>query len=129
MLDFTKKLRELPDFISLSGATMKQIDNSEKKLNVKFSNEYRTYLFEFGVASADGHEFTGICTSSRLNVIDVTLVERNRNPKISNDYYVVEQTNFDGIVVWQSNTGEVFQTSPNMQIMKLCDSLCEYLEL
>jgi hypothetical protein len=42
--------------------------------------------------------------------------------------YVVEQANIDGIVIWQSETGEVFQTMPNALPIKISDSLLEYLE-
>ena len=129
MSGFANKLRNLPDFISLISATSEQISKAENKLGLKFSNEYREYLTECGVASANGHEFTGVCKSSRLNVVDVTISERIRNPNIQTIYYVVEQINMDRIVVWQSNSGEVFITTPSMPPIKLCNSLCEYLEI
>ena len=82
---------------------------------LKFSDEYRKYLARYGVASANGHEFTGICASSRLNVVDVTISERINNPNIQMDYYVVEQANIDRIVIWQSQTGEIYQSAPKMK--------------
>jgi hypothetical protein len=129
MTNFVKALETKTDLYKLSSATVEQISNAEKSLNVKFAEEYKEYLAMFGAASASTHEFTGICQSSRLSVVDVTISERQRNSSVPLDLYVVEQTNFDRIVVWQSSTGEVYQTAPNMQSVKLCNSLCEYLDL
>jgi hypothetical protein len=114
---------------TLSGASREQIEQAEEALKLGFADEYRDYLAKFGVVSFGGHEFTGICTSSRLNVVDVTISERINNPTVPMDFYVVEQANIDGIVVWQSSTGEIYQTMPNMQPIKLCNSLCEYIDL
>ena len=129
MCDFVKALKNKPDFYMLSGATTEQIDQAEKALDVKFAKEYREYLSAFGVASVFGHEFTGICQSSRLNVVDVTISERQRNPSVPLEFYVVEQANMDNIVVWQSNTGAVYQSAKKTSPVELCNSLYEYLDL
>jgi len=129
MFDIINKLQSKPNFRGQTGAPIELVEQAEKILELKFADEYREYLFAFGIASAHGHELTGICPYPRLNVIDVTIYERKRIPNVSLGFYVVEQANIDGIVVWQSNTGEVFQTAPNMQTMKLCNSLCDYLDL
>jgi len=128
MSNIITRLKESAGFVSLSGATYEQIERAENSLGLKFSDEYREYLTAFGVASAAGHEFTGICASSRLNVVDVTELERQQNI-VPNDWYVVEQANIDGIVIWQASTGEVYQTIPNGLPIKLCDSLSEYLDM
>lgn len=105
------------------------ICEAESVLGLHFSDEYRYYLLAFGVASANGHEFTGICNSPRLNVVDVTLEERKYNPDVPPDYYVVEQANIDGIILWQSQSGKIYQTYPNQPPVPLCNSLCELLEM
>ena len=129
MPDIVKILKSKHINYILSGATKEQIEQAEKALDLRFTNEYRDYLITFGVISFGGHEFTGFCASSRLNVVDVTISERINNPTVPMNYYVVEQANIDGIVVWQSHIGEVYQTAPNMQPFKLCNSLCEYIDL
>jgi len=129
MSDIVKKLREMQGFVSLSGATKEQIEQAEKSLNLKFADEYCEYLAAFGVASACGHELTGICASPRLNAVGVTISEKMSNPAVPANWYVVEQAHVDGIVVWQSGTGEVWQTAPNTPPIKLCASLCEYFVL
>lgn len=129
MSDIIRKMRSLPAFRALDDASTDQIEQAEKALSLCFADDYRKYLLTFGVVSSGEHEFTGICSSKRLNVVDVTLFERNITPDIPQDWYVLEEANIDGIVVWQSSTGEVFQTRPNSKPVKLADSICEFLGL
>jgi len=129
MPNIIKKIQSKNINYILYGANEEQIEQAEQELNLKFSNEYREYLTEFGVASVDIHELTGICPYPRLNVVDVTISERTCNPIVPMNYYVIEQAHIDRIVVWQSSNGEVYQTAPNMQCVKLCNSLCDYLDL
>jgi len=129
MSDIILKLKNMSGFTSLSSAAEEKITQAEEALNLTVSDEYREYVTVFGVVSFDGHEFTGICLFPRLNVADVTISERISNPTIPLNWYVVEQANIDGIVVWQSSAGEVWQTMPGSPPVKLCESLCEYLEL
>lgn len=76
----------------------------------------------------DGNELTGVCGSKQLNVVPVTLEERS-NTTVPLDWYVLEQANIDGIVLWQDKSGAVYQTAPHIKPRKLCGSLAEYIEL
>ena len=129
MTSIVDKLRALPAFGSLTGVSMEQIADAEKALALHFADDYREYLLSFGIASSDGHEFTGICNSKRLNVVDVTLAEKSITSSIPNDWYVLEEAGFDGIIIWQNSIGEVFQTLPGREAVKLADSICDYLDL
>lgn len=116
-------------FSAKKAATPEQIAEAEQKLCLKFSVEYREYLSTCGTASIQGHELTGICDSNRLNVVYVTIMERAMNPDASLNWYVIEEANIDGIVIWQAEDGTVYQTIPNELPVKLCDSLCDYIDL
>ncbi len=129
MDNFVLAMKHRDDLFFLKGASEEQVKSAEIKLGLGFSDEYRSYLLAFGVASANGHEFTGICGSPRLNVVDVTLEERRYNPNVPPDLYVVEEANIDGIVLWQSQAGKIYQTRPNQPPVPLCDSLSELLEM
>ena len=59
--------------------------------------------------------------------LDVTIEERSRNQSVPATWYVIEQANMDGIVIWQSPKGEIYQTSPNSSYKKICNSLSDYL--
>lgn len=104
----------------------KQIKEAEKDLKLKFSDEYKDYLEAFGAASVIGHELTGMCKASRLNVVDVTNKERGYND-VPEDLYVIEQLNIDGIVIWQNQSGIIYQTCPNGRPKKIANSIVEYL--
>lgn len=117
----------MPDFIGGNGRSEIEIENAEKILSVIFAKDFRTYLLEIGIACFDGHELTGICTSPRLNVVDVTLNERTNNSSVPNDWYVIEQANIDGIVIWQNSEGTIFQTGHTTNPKKIADSLLEYI--
>ena len=127
MEDLIKLMANQPDFFSLTGATKEEINSAEQELKTTFATDYIKYLFAYGVASFSGHELTGICKSNRLNVIFVTIEERN-NLNVPCSWYVLEQANIDGIVIWQDSNGQIYQTSPYMKPKKICDSLLEYIK-
>ena len=129
MSELSEKLLSTKDLVHLSPVSEEQIKDAEKKLNLKFSLEYRSYVSEFGVASADGYELTGICNSPRLNVVDVTISERENNPDVPKDWYVLEQANIDGIVIWQNQKGEVYQTQPCRENKMIANSIVEYISM
>ena len=110
----------------MKGATEEDIKKAEEVLGLRFSYDYRNYLIEFGVVSFTNHEFTGVCESKRLCVINVTIEER-KNVEVPRDWYVLEQTNIDGIVIWQDGNGTVYQTAPNVKAKRLCGSMEEYI--
>ncbi len=129
MSNIASKMAKLQSFRHRIPVDSDLISSAEKELGVIFSPEYMEYLKEFGAASYYGHELTGICKSSRLNVVDVTITERENNPIVPKNWYVIEQANIDGIVIWQAETGEIYQTAPNAVPLKLYDSLGEYIEM
>ena len=115
------------DLLSGEGVSESLITNAEKALNLSFSKEYKDYLKTYGIVAYDGHELTGLTKSPRVNVVDVTNVQRANNPKIPVDLYVIEETDVEEIVIWQSADGEIFYSGPNHNLTKLCNSLAEYV--
>ena len=97
-----KLMQEQPAFHARSAASNEEIAAVENVLGLRFAQDYREYVATFGAASFAGHELTGICKSDRLNVVTVTMEERN-NMVVPADWYVLEQANIDGIVVWQNS--------------------------
>ena len=126
MSQFVKELKRFEDFMQLGGVSNEEIKNAEDRLGVKFAKEYKEYLKECGVATADGHEYTGICKSNRLDVVLVTEKERSVELEISDTAYVVEQTHIDGIVIWQTTDGTIYQSQGN-SYKKINNSLVEYI--
>ena len=112
-------LKEKEAFISFKGAAPEAISTAEKELNVKFAPE-------LGAASYYGHELTGVCSAKSLDVVRITVSEREFND-VPAGWYVIEQTHIDGIVIWQDSKGIIYQTMIKNKPRKLCDSLFEYV--
>ncbi len=127
-MDIIELINSKNNLISLAPISIKEIKEFEKKLELRFNEEYKKYVSTFGAVIYDGHEITGICKATRLNVINVTKEERKYNNFVPKDWYVVESIGIDGIVVWQNEIGEIYQTIPNGSIQKICDSLFEYIK-
>ena len=107
--------------------TAESTQSAQEILGTCFANDYYEYLKTYGLASCEGHELTGLCASSRLNVIDVTRRERELNPGMCVNWYVIEETNMDGIVFWQDSEGAIFQTAPKTTPARVFRSLAEYI--
>ena len=116
------------DLICGKRCSLIKIEKAEQALGLEFSDEFKEYLMSFSVAMFNGHEFTGISKNDRINVVSATKNEWNNSPMVMHDLYVIEQLNIDGIVIWQDNRGNVYQSSFNTKPEKIFDSLLDYLE-
>lgn len=120
-------INNLPGLLKLKPASDIQITDAELQLRVNFAEEYKEYLNTFGAIMADGIELTGIANAEHRNVIIITKKERELNPKVPQTMYVIENTCMDGILIWQDTNGEVYKTQPEMNPIKIADSLAEYI--
>ena len=115
------------DFYKENGASTEAIENAEKKIGVKFANDYKDYLVNFGSVSCCGHELTGISIDRNLDVVNATLSNYKKNQNVKEPFYVIEETHIDGIVIWQTESGEIFQSDYKGKPMKIYNSLEEYV--
>lgn len=115
------------DLFAGKGATPSQIAEAEQALGVKFAEDYRKCLLEFGIFAFNGHELTGISTAPRINVVDTTRRQREYNAEIASDWYTIEEANIDGITIWQEGSGTVYEVVTGNKPVKLANSLSEYL--
>lgn len=109
------------------GASEDKIAEAEKHLNLNFSEEYREYLRQFGSVMIDGHELTGISAATSDLVTKVTDREKKNFSIIPSDFYVIEITGFDGIVIWQSGNGVIYKSFSDGTYRRCADSLADYL--
>ena len=123
------ELKDRQDFYFEDTVSMEKIKMAEEKLGLQFADDYKEYVTHYGTISWNGHELTGISCDINLDVVAVTEKQWNRNLLVEHILYVIEEAHIDGIVIWQSNTGEIFQTSPNTKPKKISDSLTEYISL
>lgn len=127
MSSIIKEFKQKTDFYSEKGASEDTISDAEKALKIQFAPEYKEYLREFGSVSCGGHELTGISADENLDVVGVTKHNLEKNPNIKMPLYVIEETHVDGIVIWQSHTGEVFQSEYKGTPVKIFQSLTDYV--
>ena len=73
-----KKIEELDTNLK-GGASEEQIIRAEKRLELKFPEEYKDYVKEFGAISFLGNEWTGLNVDGYLNVVNMTEEERALN--------------------------------------------------
>ncbi|MDM8534774.1 SMI1/KNR4 family protein [Clostridiaceae bacterium HSG29] len=129
MTEIIKSFQEKSDLLSGKGVSEELIENAENILGLKFADEYKEYLLHFGVVAFDGHELTGISSIDRLDVIKVTLNELQKNAMVPTKMYVIEVANIDGIIIWQSSEGDIYETIMDTKPIKICDSISEYINL
>lgn len=127
MSNITDTIKALPELLQLAPATQIEISDAEIQLCLRFADEYRTYLAEFGAVLADGVELTGIAKSKRRHVVSVTKQEWEINPNVPHNMYVIENVAIDGIVIWQDSNGWIYQSTTNNVPIKIAETLVEYL--
>lgn len=127
MANIIEVMKSIPDYIGSNGRSEREIVSAEKSLGTKFAPDYRLYLKEIGLACFDGHELTGLTNDARLSVVAVTEQERAANPNIPDSWYVVEQTGFDGMIIWQNTSGEVFYSTNTSSGKRKYNDLCSFI--
>ena len=126
-MNFCEKLKQSEFFRAMKGAEEREIAEAEKELSISFAPEYKDFLQKYGVASIKGHEFFGLGSSKRLDVVYNTKQLRADNNIMGKDCYAVEATGMDGIVIVQNYSGKVFEVKSGKKPMLLCNSLEEYI--
>jgi hypothetical protein len=128
MSNIISTIKALPKMSGYKAATNIEISDAEIRLCLRFADEYKTYLAEFGEASARGIELTGIIDAEYLNVVSATKEKWQIYTQVPHNFYVIEDPGIDGIVVWQDSNGTVYKTTPNTKPVRIADSLDEYLK-
>lgn len=128
MKDIIQTINNLANIRFIKPASMEQIIEAEKELGVNFADDYTKYVKKYGAISAKGIELTGVTTCERLNVISVSKRERNMNPNIPANMYVIENIAIGGLIALQDETGKVYTITPNRTPELICNSLSEYIE-
>ena len=127
MSELVNLIRAADDFCSLGAAKPSLIQEAETHLGVAFANDFKEYALEFGAATFNGRELTGICRSDRLNVVSVTERARAFYSNFPRSAYVVEELLFDHILIIQDSDGCIYSYGPQDRATQIAKSLREYL--
>lgn len=127
MIELVKLMQEAENFYSLGGTDVVQIEEAEKQLGLVLADDYKEYAIALGAATFDGHELTGICKSDRLSVISTTERARAFYPQFPENMYVIEEMQFDNILIIQDSTGNIYSYGPEDEGKQIASSLQQYL--
>ena len=110
-------------------ATLEEIAEAEKRLGVKFAEEYVQMLLKYGTISSDDIELVGLSADKCYDVVHLTetIKEYEYNKHIPSSWYIIENVGIDGLVAWQDEKGRVYLTLPGQAPQKYADSLVEYI--
>ena len=128
MKDIIQTISNLENMRFIKPASMEQIIEAEKELGVNFADDYTKYVEKYGAISAKGIELTGVTNYKRLSVVSITKRERNMNPNIPANMYVIENIAIDSLIALQDETGKVYTVTPNKTPKLSYNSLSEYIE-
>lgn len=117
----------LPGLQFTGGVSSEDISDAETLLNLTFAEDYKLYLSKFGQVEAEGIELSGLSNKRLTSVVLLTQNER-KMLAIPPNHYVIENIGIDGLVYTQDATGAVFLLLPNRPIIKVADSLLQYIE-
>lgn len=126
MNEWIEAMRCKPNFYAEKGASATQIEQAETALGLNFALDFKACLREFGAVSFGGHELTGFSADPNLDVVQVTQKNRAKN-QAGKNLYVIEETHIDGIIIWQSSDGTIYETAPHSAPRKIANSLEEYI--
>ena len=122
-----KKIKDL-EITSNGRASEEEIIRAEKRLNLKFSKEYKEYIKEFGAISFFGNEWSGLNIDGYFIVVNMTEDERALNESFPEKYFVVENIGVDSIFIISNEDGKIYSIQYD-KIEFLCNSLSEYLDI
>ena len=126
-MNIVEKLKKQDDLITGNKTTKSVIENAELDLGVRFADEFRAILEAFGFVMLGSHRLLGITKIEANHVVFVTKEHRKSNAVIPEDYYVIEELDIDGITIWQSPDGDIFEVIPNTKPRKIANSIVDYL--
>ena len=112
-------LREFREIKALSKLQQTQSEKLWNCLQSIIDNNFLETLDEYGCSKWE--------KALELQVKEgMTIEERRANGTIPPGWYVVEQANIDGIVIWQSADGLIYQTGPGSSYINTHNSLVDY---
>lgn len=96
--------------------TNEEITKAEKKLDLKFPQEYIDLLKNYNYISLGGYEIFGISRDKKdkyLDVVENTLENRKFNPNFPPKHFVIESIGIESIITLMNEKGKVYTYQNN----------------
>jgi len=126
MADIIEIMKNIPDLSGIKGANDAQIKLAEDELGLKFPEEYKEYVREFGCIDFGPVEWTGLNIEGRLNTVTATKKEKGVNPDFPEGWFVLEELGIDAKNIIVNSEGKVALIQYE-NITPIFDSISEYL--
>lgn len=104
-----------------------EVMRAEEKLNFKFSDEYKSFLLNYGAMACGSNEIIGLGVEGYLNVVSVTLDERGLNPELLDRFIVIQNIGVEGILIIMDEKGNVYEFA-NKSYKKIYTSFIDFLQ-
>ena len=127
MSEIVNAIMQVPNLYKLKKCSLEDVSEAQKKLKLKFSNEYIDYVTNFGVISFYGTEWTGLNVEGYLNVVEATEDERNLHNDFPKDCFVIENLQIEDAVVISDEEGKIYEYFNGTKKL-ICENLLEYLK-
>lgn len=127
MSDFVEKIKKIKNLGMADGCTFTQIREAEDALGLKFPEEYKDYVLEFGCIDFGPTEWTGLNIKGRLDTVHATQKARAENDKFPPKCFVLEDWGIEGRKIIVNEKGAVFLW-PDDQSKPFRDSMSKYLD-
>lgn len=126
-MDIINYLVNSPQFDPYKAVSLDEICKAEAELGLKFADDYKKILGEFGAFDFGPYEFAGLGVRDYHNVIAMTNQERELSSDFPMDCYVILDLGYEGAMIIQNQAGEIIGYKEG-QTLKLYDSLADYLK-
>lgn len=118
-------IAEIPDTNHLYPATDEQVRHDERRLNVCFAEDYKSYTKKYGAIETPYYVMTGCVQSERKSV--VTQTRKYRMTHDITGLYVIFHGIY-GITALQDESGTVYISTNDTDPVPVYDSLYDFLE-
>lgn len=104
------------------------IIKSESSLGVKFAEDYKLFLRNFGDMLYAHNEILGLNTDHLDDCVSWTLEAREEDETIPDNLYVISSAGIDGVLYLQGTDGVVYQHIPFSECTKKADNLEAFIK-
>lgn len=111
-----------------AGCTADAVIAAEKSLGVRFSEEYRNYVMEYGAISFGPNEFTGLAVDDYIDVVTVTKREKELNQAFPKNSIVIQNLGIEGIIIIQDEDGTIYQMDESGKKKFAANGFVDYLK-
>lgn len=124
IINFIKNTR---GFITSTPVTTELIRASQETLKVKFSEEYKEILLNFGALMYHGNEILGLNPDHLADCVNFTMDMKELDDSIPSSMYVIMMSNIDGLIYLQDEMGRVYEHFPFEKCKQISNNLEDFL--